>query len=76
VQIPSDQGISFDQAPAMKAHEIAAATKAALLSGQYDFVRCNFPNPGAVPVLVMDLLETTHWQGYRTQISHCDTSQL
>lgn len=90
LQIPSDQGISFDKAPAMKARcacrrrrrcrcpclltspaaptsplhcslpvsmsatkcarpqarEIAAATKAALLSGQYDFVRCNFPNPG------------------------------
>ncbi|KAI3425198.1 hypothetical protein D9Q98_008967 [Chlorella vulgaris] len=47
-EIPSDQGISFDQAPAMKAHEIAAATKEALLSGQYDFVRCNFPNPDMV----------------------------
>lgn len=30
----------------MKAREIAAATKQALLSGKYDFVRCNFANPG------------------------------
>ena len=45
-QIPSDQGISFDQAPAMKAQQIAAATRDAILSGQYDFVRCNFANPG------------------------------
>jgi hypothetical protein len=30
----------------MKAREIAAATKDVLLSGQYDFVRCNFANPG------------------------------
>ena len=46
LQIPSDQGISFDKAPAMKAREIAAATRKALLSGEYDVVRCNFPNPG------------------------------
>ena len=31
MQIPSDKGIPFNQAPAMKAHEIAAATKEALL---------------------------------------------
>ncbi|KAL4435450.1 hypothetical protein ABPG77_006212 [Micractinium sp. CCAP 211/92] len=47
-EIPSDQGISFDQAPAMKARQIAAATREALLSGQYDFVRCNFANPDMV----------------------------
>jgi bisphosphoglycerate-independent phosphoglycerate mutase (AlkP superfamily) len=33
----------------MKAREIAAATKKALLSGEYDFVRCNFANPGGLP---------------------------
>ncbi|KAL4419791.1 hypothetical protein ABPG75_006889 [Micractinium tetrahymenae] len=47
-EIPSDQGISFDKAPAMKAREIAATTKQAILSGQYDFVRCNFANPDMV----------------------------
>lgn len=47
-QIPSDQGISFDQRPAMKAREIADATKQALLSGDFDFVRCNFANPGVL----------------------------
>ncbi|PRW33685.1 2,3-bisphosphoglycerate-independent phosphoglycerate mutase isoform B [Chlorella sorokiniana] len=47
-EIPSDQGISFDKAPAMKAREIARTTKQALLSGQYEFVRCNFANPDMV----------------------------
>ena len=31
-----------------QAREIARTTKQALLSGQYDFVRCNFANPGAL----------------------------
>lgn len=30
----------------MKARQIADATREAILSGQYDFVRCNFANPG------------------------------
>lgn len=30
-----------------QAREIARTTKQALLSGQYEFVRCNFANPGA-----------------------------
>ena len=30
-----------------QAREIAKTTKQALLSGQYEFVRCNFANPGA-----------------------------
>ncbi|KAI7842857.1 hypothetical protein COHA_003475 [Chlorella ohadii] len=47
-EILSDQGISFDKAPAMKAREIARTTKQALLSGQYEFVRCNFANPDMV----------------------------
>ena len=29
-----------------QAREIASTTKQALLSGQHDFVRCNFANPG------------------------------
>jgi 2,3-bisphosphoglycerate-independent phosphoglycerate mutase len=32
----------------MKAREIARTTKQALLSGQYEFVRCNFANPDMV----------------------------
>jgi 2,3-bisphosphoglycerate-independent phosphoglycerate mutase len=48
LEVPSDQGISFDVAPAMKAREVAAATKEALLSGRYDFVRCNLANADMV----------------------------
>jgi len=48
VEIPSDQGISFDKKPAMKALEIASATKDAILSGRYQFVRCNFANADMV----------------------------
>jgi len=43
VEIPSDK-IPFDQAPAMKALEIASATEAALRSGKYKFLRLNFAN--------------------------------
>ena len=43
VEIPSDQ-IPFDQAPAMKAREIAAATVTALRSGRFRFLRVNFAN--------------------------------
>jgi len=42
-EIPSDN-ISFDKAPKMKSAEITADVIAALESGKYDFVRCNFPN--------------------------------
>lgn len=42
-EIESDR-ISFDEAPAMKAREIAEAAARALRSGQYDFVRMNFAN--------------------------------
>ena len=44
VEIESDRGIPFDQAPAMKAREIAAAVVDAVASGKYDFIRCNFAN--------------------------------
>ncbi len=43
VEIPSDK-IPFDQAPAMKAMEIASATEEALRSGKYKFLRLNFAN--------------------------------
>ena len=46
VEIPSDQ-VPFNEAPDMKAREITAAGKEALLSGKYDMVRINYANPGA-----------------------------
>lgn len=42
-EIPSDN-IQFNEAPHMKAAEIAKAAKAALLSGDFDYVRVNFAN--------------------------------
>ncbi|MCL2754332.1 MAG: 2,3-bisphosphoglycerate-independent phosphoglycerate mutase [Oscillospiraceae bacterium] len=42
-EIPSDN-ISFDKAPKMKSAEITADVVAAVKSGEYDFIRCNFPN--------------------------------
>jgi 2,3-bisphosphoglycerate-independent phosphoglycerate mutase len=43
VEIPSDR-VPFDQAPQMKARELAIETAAALRSGKYTFLRLNFPN--------------------------------
>ncbi len=42
-EIPSDV-IPFEQAPAMKSKEITEKMVAAMESGKYDFLRCNFPN--------------------------------
>ena len=42
-EIPSDV-IPFEQAPAMKSVEITDHMVAAMASGQYDFLRCNYPN--------------------------------
>ena len=42
-EIPSDV-IPFDQAPDMKAEEITRRLIAAMESGQYRFLRCNYPN--------------------------------
>ena len=42
-EIPSDV-IPFEQAPAMKSREITDHMIAAMESGKYDFLRCNFPN--------------------------------
>eukprot|EP00887_Chlorella_sp_A99_P002974 scaffold24.g2974.t1 len=44
VEVPSDQGISFDKAPAMKAREITARAAEALRGGEYDVVRVNYAN--------------------------------
>ncbi len=42
-EIPSDK-VSFDERPWMKAAEITDDLIAAIESGKYDFLRCNFPN--------------------------------
>ncbi len=42
-EIPSDV-IPFEQAPAMKSREITEKLVAAMASGKYDFLRCNYPN--------------------------------
>ncbi len=42
-EIPSDV-IPFEQAPAMKSKEITEKLLAAMASGKYQFLRCNFPN--------------------------------
>ncbi len=42
-EIPSDV-IPFEQAPAMKSVEITDKLVAAMESGKYDFLRCNYPN--------------------------------
>lgn len=44
VEVPSDQGISFDKKPRMKAAEIAEKARDAILSGKFDEVRVNFAN--------------------------------
>lgn len=44
VQIPSDEGISFDRRPWMKASEITDATIQRMLSGSFDFGRINYAN--------------------------------
>ncbi len=42
-EIPSDN-ISFDQRPWMKSAEITDDLIEVIKSGEYDFIRCNFPN--------------------------------
>ncbi len=42
-EIPSDV-IPFEQAPAMKSREITEKLVAAMASGKYEFLRCNYPN--------------------------------
>lgn len=43
VEVPSDN-IAFDQAPAMKAEQIASETVAMIASGEFDWGRLNFAN--------------------------------
>ena len=42
-EVPSDV-IPFEQAPAMKSKEITEKMVAAMASGKYQFLRCNYPN--------------------------------
>ena len=42
-EIPSDV-VPFEQAPAMKSREITEHLVAAMASGKYQFLRCNYPN--------------------------------
>ena len=42
-EVPSDVR-SFDEAPWMKAAEVTDKVIAAIESGKYDFIRCNYPN--------------------------------
>ena len=42
-EVPSDV-IPFEQAPAMKSKEITEKMLAAMASGKYGFIRCNYPN--------------------------------
>ncbi|MGN0999500.1 MAG: sulfatase-like hydrolase/transferase, partial [Faecousia sp.] len=42
-EIPSDV-IPFEQAPAMKSKEITEHMVAAMASGKFSFLRCNYPN--------------------------------
>ena len=42
-EVPSDV-IPFEQAPAMKSKEITEKLVAAMASGKYQFLRCNYPN--------------------------------
>ena len=42
-EIPSDV-IPFEQAPAMKSKEITETLVAAMASGKFQFLRCNYPN--------------------------------
>lgn len=57
VEIESDR-VPFDEAPEMKAREIAAEMTGALRSGKYRFLRLNFPNgdmvghTGSLPAVV------------------------
>ena len=44
LEIPSDEGISFDQRPWMKAAEITDATMARMRSGRFDVGRINLAN--------------------------------
>ncbi|MCQ2409303.1 MAG: 2,3-bisphosphoglycerate-independent phosphoglycerate mutase [Clostridia bacterium] len=42
-EVPSDK-VSFDERPWMKAAEVTDKVLDAMKSGEYDFIRCNYPN--------------------------------
>ncbi|MCO5604563.1 hypothetical protein L7F22_058731 [Adiantum nelumboides] len=44
MEIQSDQGITFNEKPSMKALQIGERARDAILSGKYDQVRVNLPN--------------------------------
>ena len=83
-EIPSDI-IPFEQAPAMKSKEITEKLVAAMASGKFQFLRCNYPNGDMVGHTgVMDavvyamecvdsglkaILEAAHKYGYRVLIT-------
>lgn len=48
MEIPSDN-CQFNEKPDMKAREITAAGKEALLCGRFQMVRVNYANPGDLP---------------------------
>ena len=43
LEIPSDK-VSFDERPWMKSAEVTDAVIEAMQNGEYDFIRCNYPN--------------------------------
>ncbi len=83
-EIPSDV-IPFEQAPAMKSREITEKLIAAMASGKYQFLRCNYPNgdmvghTGAMDAVVYamecvdaglgQILEAADKYGYRVLIT-------
>ncbi|MDE6060545.1 MAG: alkaline phosphatase family protein, partial [Clostridia bacterium] len=42
-EVPSDK-VSFDERPWMKSAEVTDKVIAAIESGEYEFIRCNYPN--------------------------------
>ncbi len=59
LEIPSDV-IPFEQAPEMKCKEVTAAMVKAMESGNYQFLRCNYPNGDMVGHTgVMDAVVTS-----------------
>lgn len=60
MQIPSDN-VPFNELPDMKAAEITAAGKEALLSKKFDMIRINYANPDMVrtPILICTRVDMT-----------------
>ena len=78
-EIPSDN-IQFNEAPHMKAAEIAKAAREALLSGKFDYVRVNFAN-GDMVGHTGDLEATKRAceavdQGVKVRVNHTSKTAL